>query len=146
MGKRVSKKLKGFTLAEAMIATVLLGLAAAGLLMPFTSGMRVRNEGIRMTIAARLGADLTERIVATAFDEVIAQWDGYSEGQGQVKDSRGVVYSGAEYAKYSRQVSCEDVYVAQESGSFDPEFILVRVFVYYDSREMAVIDRLVANE
>lgn len=36
---------RGFTLAEAMMATVVLGFAAAGVLVPFVSGASVRAEG-----------------------------------------------------------------------------------------------------
>ena len=38
---------RGFTLAEAMLATVVLGIAAAGILLPFTSGATVQAEGMR---------------------------------------------------------------------------------------------------
>jgi len=60
---------RGFTLAEAMMAVVVLGIAAASLLLPFVSGAAVRAEGINRTLAARLASDLMEEIVNTPFDQ-----------------------------------------------------------------------------
>ncbi len=87
------KDRKGFTLAEAMIATVVLGIAAAGVLLPFTSGAAVRAEGTRMTLAAKLAGDLMEEIVNTPFVQIITGYDGYTEPQGQVKDASGIVFT-----------------------------------------------------
>ena len=49
---------KGFSLAEAVMAVVVLGIAAAGILLPFTSGAAVQAEGVHRTLAAKLAADL----------------------------------------------------------------------------------------
>ena len=43
--------MRGFTLAEAMIAVMVLGIAAASVLLPFVSGAAVRAEGINRTLA-----------------------------------------------------------------------------------------------
>ena len=136
---------RGFTLAEAMMATVVLGIAAAGVLLPFTSGAAVRAEGMRRTLAAKLAGDLMERIVNTPFEDVVNTYDGYSEAQGQVKDVCGVVFTGSNYAKFSRDVSCSYVYMPQESGVTEPEFIRVTVRVYFSGREIVSISRLVGE-
>ena len=135
---------RGFTLAEAMMATVVLGIAAAGVLLPFTSGATLRAEGMRRTLAAKLAGDLMEKIVSTPFEDVADTYDGYSEAQGQVKDVYGVVFTGSNYAKFSRDVSCAYVYVPQESGTV-PKFIRVTVRVYYSGREVVSINRLVGE-
>ncbi len=87
------KHRKGFTLAEAMIATVVLGIAAAGVLLPFMNGAVVRAEGTRRTLAAKIAGDLMEEIVNTPFEQIIAGYDGYAEPQGQVKDASGIVFT-----------------------------------------------------
>lgn len=61
---------RGFTLAEAIMATIVLGIAATGVLLPFASGAKVRAEGVRMTMAANLASDLIEKIINTSFDEI----------------------------------------------------------------------------
>ena len=127
------------------MATVVLGMAAAGVLLPFASGAAVRAEGMRRTLAARLASDLVEQIVNTPFDQIVATYDGYSEPQGQLKDATGTVFSDLNYANFSRDVSCEYVYVPQESGVTAPNFIRVTVRMYYRGRQIVSIIRLVAS-
>jgi len=128
-----------------MIAVVMLGFAAAGVLLPFASGAAVRAEGMRRTLAAKLAADLTEQIINTPFEQIVDNFDGYAESQGQLKNSSGAIFTNPSYAKFSRTASCQDVYVPQESGEAQPEFIRTTVRVYYDSRQMAAISRLVTK-
>ena len=136
---------KGFTLAEAMLATVLLSIAAAGILMPFVAGASARAEGQRLTLGARLAEDLIERIVATDFDSIISNYGVYSEAQGQIKDMTGAVFTDSVYKQYSREASCVYVYVGTESGTDDPIFIRATVKVYYQGREVASVSRLIAE-
>ncbi len=145
MRKLSCKNCKGFSLAEAMIATVVLGIAATGILLPFTSGMSVRAEGMRRTLAAKLAGDLMEEIIKTPFDEIISSYDGYAEPQGQVKDAADVVFTDSNYANFSRDSSCAYFYVLQESETTESIFIRATVRVYYSGREIAIIDRLIAK-
>jgi Tfp pilus assembly protein PilV len=116
--------LPGFTLAEAMLATVVLAIAAAGVLLPFTSGAKVRTEGIRRTLAANLASDLMEEIIDKQFDEI----DDFVD-EHQDEDTM--------YAGFTR------------GASLDPNvkdyFELVTVWVKYNGREMAVINRLISK-
>ncbi len=137
------KNAKAFTLAEAMMATVVLGIAAAGVLLPFTSGAAVRTEGMRRTLGAKLASDLMQEIVNTPFNQIVADYGAFSEAQGQVKDAGGVVFTDSNYAMISRDSTCDYVYVPQESGTGVAKFILVTVRVYYSGKEIAVINRLV---
>jgi len=136
---------KGLTLAEAMLAMVILGIASAGVLLPFASGAKVRREGIHRTLGAKLGADLLEEIINTPFDEIISGYNGYTEAQGQVKDANGVVFTDSNYATFSRDVICEEVYVPQESGSGEAKFIRVSVRVFYKGEETTNISRLISE-
>jgi len=136
---------RGFTLAEAMLATVILGIAAAGVLLPFTAGASVRAEGTRRTLGAKLASDLMEQIVNTPFEDIVNNYDGYSEAQGQVKDAGGTVFTSSNYAKFSRDVSCQYVYMPQESGAVAPKFIRVTIRVYYSGKEIVGINRLVGR-
>jgi prepilin-type N-terminal cleavage/methylation domain-containing protein len=145
MKKTSNRNRKGFSLAEAMIATVVLGVAAAGVLLPFTSGAAVRAEGMRRTLGARLASDLMEEIIRTPFEDIVAGYDGYAEAKGQVKDAAGVVFSDSNYINFSRDASCEYVYVPQEDEDEEAKFILATVRVYYSGREIAVINRLISR-
>lgn len=143
--KNYSKKQKGFTLAEAMMAMVVLGIAAAGVLLPFTSGAAVQAEGIRRTLGAKLASDLMQQIVNTPFSQIVTSYNNYSENEGQVKNVDGVVFTDSNYAKLSRKSVCDYVYVSQESGTGASKFILVTVQVYYSGKEIAIVRKLVSE-
>jgi prepilin-type N-terminal cleavage/methylation domain-containing protein len=138
-------KRRGFTLAEAMIAVVVLSIAAAGVLLPFSSGAAVRADGMRRTLSAKLASDLIEKIINTPFDQIVDTYDGYSEPQGQVKDASGTVFTDSNYINFSRSVSCEYVYVPQESRTTSPIYILITVQVRYNGKQMASISRLISE-
>jgi Tfp pilus assembly protein PilV len=141
-------KYRGFSLAEAVIATVVLGIAAAGVLLPFTSGVSVRAEGERRTLAAKLASDLMEEIISDHFngiDNIVTKYN-YSEPQGQVKtDADEAVFTDLNYSKFSRVVTCAEVYVPQESSTGEKKFILATVRVYYNGGEIAIINRLISK-
>ena len=143
--RQCNAKQSGFTLAEAMLATVVLGIAAAGILLPFTSGATVQAEGMRRTLGVKLASDLMQEIVNTPFDQIIAGYGAYSEAEGQIKDAGGVVFTDLNYARFSRNSVCNYVYVPQESGIGVSKFILVTVRVFYSGKEIAVINRLVSE-
>lgn len=135
---------RGFTLAESVMALTVLGIAAAGVLLPFAGGARVRAEGNRRTLGVKLAGDLMEEIVNTSFDQIVALYN-YSEPQGQVRDADGQVFADSSYANFGRDVSCEYVYVPQESGAGDPGFIRATVRVSYSGMAMATVNRLVSK-
>jgi len=126
------------------MATVVLGIAAAGVLLPFADGAKIRAEGTRRTLGAKLAGDLMEQIVNTPFEQ-IDKYNGYSEPQGQVKDSAGIVFTGPTYANFSRDASCDYVYVPQQSGAGQANFIRVTVRVHYSGRPIAIINRLISK-
>ena len=127
------------------MATVVLGIAATGVLLPFTSGAAVRAEGMRRTLSAKLASDLMQEIVNTPFNQIVAGYGAFSEAQGQVKNAGGVVFTDSNYAMFSRNSICDYVYVPQESGTGVTKYILVTVRVYYSGKEIAIINRLVSE-
>ena len=133
----------GFTLAEAMMATVVLAIAAAGVLLPFTSGAGLRAEGNRRTLGVKLAGDKMEQIIHMTFDEI----DGFTEsqGEGEVTDVAGDVFTDPAYAKFSREVICEPAYVPHQSEDGQYNFILVTITVRWNGKDIATIKRLVAE-
>ena len=135
----------GFTLAEATVAMVVLGMAAAGVLLPFANGASVQAEGLHRSLAAALANNLLERIVTTPFDQIVGRYN-YTEPQGQVKDASGTTFTDPMYANYSREVTCQKVYVPQQSGPPIPaNFILASVRVYYRGEQIAGVHRLISQ-
>lgn len=126
------------------MATVILSIAASGVLLPFASGASVRAEGMHRTLGAKLASDLIEEIVTTPFDQIVPNYN-YSESQGQVKDAAGVIFTDSNYAKFGRDVSCSEVNVSQESGNSEIKFILVTVQVSYDGNQIVLVNRLISR-
>jgi len=160
---------QGFTLVEAMMAVVVLGIAAASVLLPFVSGAAVRAEGINRTLAARLASDLMEQILRLPFHDPqdtnytpgpdagetgpanfdnIDDFHDYNELQGQVKDAAGAVFTDPMYINFSRNVECEYHAMSPQPvpGSIEEcNFISVTVHVNYSGKQMATIIRLVSE-
>lgn len=152
-----------------MIATALLGIAAAGVILPFSSGAAVQAEGTRRTLAAKLASDLLEQIIHKPFHDPdgssyyynagpdagetavedfdnIDDFHGYAESQGQVKDATWTVFSDTNYSRFSRDVSCAYVYAPPQAGTVPANFIRVTVRVYSNGDEIAVENRLVSRQ
>ena len=129
------------------MATVVLGIAAAGVLLPFISGASVRAEGVRRTLAAKLTSDLMEEIISTEFDQIIDKYGTHNESQGHiVKDfDTAAEFTDSMYANFSRDATCEYVYVPQESETGEARFIRATVRVYYKGGEIAIINRLIGE-
>jgi hypothetical protein len=135
----------GFTLAEAMMAVVVLGIASAGVLLPFSSGAMIQAEGIHWTLGAELASDLMEQVINTPFAQIVVKYGNYSEPAGQVKDATGVVFTDAGYARFSRSACCQYVYLAQEQGTTAAVFIRATVSVSYNGKSTAIIERLISK-
>ena len=120
------------------MATVILGFAAAGVLLPFASGAKLRAEGMHRTLGVKLASDLMEEIVNTEFSQIIGNFN-YSESQGEVTDAAGDVFTDSNYANFSRAVTCNYEYI----GGI--EFILATVQVYYSGNEIAAVNRLISQ-
>ncbi len=127
------------------MALVLLGIAAAGVLLPFGGGAAIQAEGWHKTLAAKLANDLLEQVVATPFDQTVTTWNGYTEPQGQVKDANNVAFADPMYAAFSRRVSCDYVRVLPQQWFSPVCFVVASVEVCYQGRPVAVLDRLISK-
>lgn len=169
--RHCGRRQQGFTLAEAMIAVVVLSIAAAGVLLPFSSGAVVRAEGLRRTLGARLASDLIEQIISRPFHDPdgseydynpgseagettseqfdnIDDFHDYLEPQGQLKGADGTLFTDPAYTNFSRYATCEYVTVPQQPLQSEPEkcnFVLVTVQVYYSGKLIANVQRLVSE-
>ena len=135
---------RAFTLAEAMIALVILSLATASLILPFASSAAVEQQGCKQTIASKLACDLIEQILADPnnFSQIAADYDNYAETQGQVKDANGIIFSGLMYADLSRNSDCNYVYMPQQTNFGTPNFLKITVKVYQNGLKLSEVTRL----
>lgn len=136
---------KGFSLVEAMLATVVLGIASAGILLPFSSGAGMQAEGAHQTLGAKLASDLMEKIVSTPYENVIESYGSFNEAKGQIRDINGAIFADPMYSNFSRSASCAYAYTVQESGTGTSKYILATVRVFYNDCQIAMIKRLITK-
>ena len=145
MTRLCNTKMKGFTLAEAMIAIVVLGIAASGILLPYTSGAAARQDGVNRTLAIKLASDLMEDIVSRPYNQIIPIYGNLIEAKGNMVDGWGTALSGPAYSKFSRQAHCIYIYTPQESGSVPAKMIRAEVQVNYDGTKIVLLERLISR-
>ena len=123
---------------------VLIGIAAAGVLLPFASGAAVQAEGLHRTLAAVLANSMIEQIVATPFASLVTEYN-YTESQGQLKDTSGALLTDPLYAQFSREVACQYVHVPQQDSDTVANFALATVRVRYRGQPLVTITRLISQ-
>ena len=143
--KKNCHNLRGFTLAEAMMAMVVLAIAAGGVLLPFSSAASVHVEAARRTLAVHLASDLMEEMSAAGYDSIISTWFDYNENRGQIKKAlSNDEYSDEVYEHFSRQANCEIIKIGEEAKETELG-VMITVTVSFDGVQMAEISTLVSK-
>jgi prepilin-type N-terminal cleavage/methylation domain-containing protein len=157
-----------FTLIEALIASVILAIATAAAVMPFTCGAKSQDVEGRQCLAVSLAKDLMEEILRRPFVEpgdtapepmarfgpdagetlrsnysAIDDYNGYTEQAGQIVDPAGQVITDAAATGLSRQVTISYVYVTGQNVTAPPSFMSVTVEVRYNGLPAVTLTRLV---
>ena len=129
---------KAFTLAEALIAMVILAMAASGAILPFSSGAAVQAEGARRTLAAKLAADRLEEMINSDFD-MLWIYDGDYQPEGFITDGNGAFFTDPAYAKFARISTCMPASVGNVNLMWST------VYIYYDGTEMLRLSTLIGQ-
>ncbi|HSV27271.1 MAG TPA: prepilin-type N-terminal cleavage/methylation domain-containing protein [Sedimentisphaerales bacterium] len=135
----------GFTLIEALLAVVLLGMAASSILLPFTAGAILRKEGAARTLASNLASEQMEKISRTPFAEIVSTWNGHSEAGSELTDGQNNLLSGVIYSSFTRTTRCVYVQASQQTGLMQPSLIHVTVEVTYRGAPLVTLNRLLSE-
>lgn len=148
----------GFTLIEALLASVILTLVVGAILMPFTAGAQNAVQNAREVLAANLAQELMEEILSKSFNDPDGtnagetnrmKWDdmrdynNFSESQGNIKNLNGEIFTDPLASNMSRTAKVESVYVAGQDTSNPPTFLRITVEVRYKGQVIKRISRLV---
>lgn len=152
------------------MASVILAIAVAAAIMPFTCGARSQDVESRQSLAVSLAQDLIEEILLKPFEEpgdgdqlpepessfgpegsetlrssfsAIDDYNGYTELAGQIVDPAGQVIADAAAAGLSRHVTVSYVYVTGQLVTDPPSFMRVAVEVRYNGLPIVKMTRLV---
>lgn len=158
---------RGFTLAEALLATTVLAIVGATATLPFVAGMQNIQEAAKLDRAVSLGQALMEEIMARPFDVVtttaspstpalgtldrskyftILQFNGYSEDGVQPLNFDGTVINDPLYAGYKRVVSVAAISYPGQDPVDTGNLVHVQVQVFLNKLMIVRLDRLAARE
>ena len=152
----------GFTLIEALLASVVLAMVVGAVIMPFSTGAANTAQNARSTLAVHLAQDLMEEILAKPFSDPdgseagetgrsswddMDDYDGYSEATGAIAGFDGVTVNDPSAVALTRSATVESVYVAGQDQSEQPTFLRVTVDVRYHGEKVVTLSKLAyANE
>lgn len=133
---RQVRKTNGFTLLEVLVAMMLLGIAAAGVGLPFATAAGVQREASVQLTAARLASDKLEQIRTAGYDSAVDS----TEAAGLVKKADGALFTDVFYADFGRTVTCQ----AATVGGVEMKWVTAAVS--WDGREITRLSTLMGPE
>jgi hypothetical protein len=120
---------------------VVLSVAAAGVILPFSAGAAMNMEGSRRALAAKLASDYLEEIenckYAYSYDDIVPYYNNYFQSEGTVTDAEWNTLTDDAYRRFSRVATCEEVNIGG---------LLVTAIIYYDGKEMLRMSRLIGPD
>ena len=166
--RKVARRLlKGFTLAEALLACVILAMVSAAVVVPFAAGARHEQVGARQTIALSLAEDLMEEILAKPFkdpDDPDSQnlgpdagetagdrstfdnmddYYGYIEQPGAIQPAMTTHATDPLARDLSRLAKVGYLHLPGQNPSDPPNTCQIAVYVLWNGRELVRLTRLV---
>jgi len=152
----------GFTLIEALIATVILAMTVSVVAVSFSSGAKSELDDARRTLAANLAQEMMEEILSKPFNDPdgpsnvgpepgetgrqdfdnIDDYDGYSENVTAPGASSNASLTAQAATGLSRNVSARYVYVQGQDTKQPATFMRLTVEVKYRDQPLAAFFRL----
>jgi len=163
--RRTGGHRQGFTLAEGLLASTVLAVAAGAMLLPFTVGARNNTVVVRQAVAVSLAEALLEEILVKPFYDPdgpsnpgpepgesgrdrfdnIDDYHDYTEAAGQLCDTTGSPITGASLAGYSRHATVNYLRLPGDPDDEDPTVVRVTVEVRRNGALVHRLSRLVGR-
>jgi prepilin-type N-terminal cleavage/methylation domain-containing protein len=160
---------RGFTLAEALIATSVLAIVSATAALPFAAGMQQTNEAAKLEEAVALGQAMMEEILARSFFQPgnrvaspgpdagetsrplfdnLDAFDGYAESDHVLRDSQNAAVTNASTSGFWRQVSVQYVTLPalNQAATDINSLVHIQVKVFYNDALLVTLDRIASRE
>ncbi|HUU57986.1 MAG TPA: hypothetical protein VMZ50_00470 [Phycisphaerae bacterium] len=157
-----TRSCSGITLLEGLLASVVLAAATTTVIWPFVAARQNEQIAARQTLACCLAQELLEEILAKPFEDPdgasdpgpdagegsraafdnIDDYQGYSEGPGQIVCFDGEGAGDLTAEGLSRSATATYVYVGGQDTTEEPTFILITVQVSYRGDSIVTLKRL----
>ena len=158
----------GFTLAEALLASVVMATVATSCMLPLLASAQQVQESERIKYATELGQALMEEISARAVSDArvsgtvlgpgpgetsrkaycnVDAFHGLSETtDGVLRDYEGAAVAGSALSGFTRSATVQYVNYAGQAVGDTGSFVLITVNVFHGSRPLATFTRLMTVE
>lgn len=167
LSRRRGPGLGGFTLAEALVASLVMAIVAASATLPLVAGEQQRQEADKLKYAVQIGqalmAEVLARPLATAAvaDKVLGPsgletsrkaylnvdaFHGYQESDRVVKSYDGNAIADSSVSGFWRSVSVQFVTFSGQVVGDNYSLALVQVDVYHGSTRLVRFSRVVSVE
>ena len=154
-----------FTLAESLLASIILAMIVSSMVMPFVAGAQNDQANARQALAVALAEDLMEEILGRPFDDPdgtgsvlgvdagevsadrttfdnVDDYDGHNEVAGDIVPSQQVEVSDPLAASLSRHVTIEYVQLPGQGVVIPPDACRITVRVRYGGGDLVTLTRL----
>ena len=158
---------RGFTLAEALLASTILAIVGATTTLPFVAGVQRTNEAARLEQAVSLGQAMMEEVLARPFFEPgmrtpapgpgpgetsrdkfdnLDDFHGFTESATGLKDYRNVAITDTSCAGLWRDVTVTYVTFPNQAASDTNSYVSIRVRVMDGNAPLVTLNRIVSRE
>lgn len=154
----MKKRHRGLTLLECLLASAVLAVMGAAVIVPFSVGAQAAAQDARTTLGVALAQDMMEEIISRSFKDPngtqagesgrstwddMRDYDQFFENEGNIYASDGTPVIDPMATYLSRRASVQAVYVSGQSHGLPPSFLSVTVCVYYHGDQLIKLTRLV---
>jgi len=156
---------KGFTLVEAMMALVVLGLAVAAILTPITAAVDQKDRAAKQMVAVLLAEQTIEeclsRTVWCSNDPIVlghdagkttraaynekSDYHNLNESASQLGTVYGSALAASTFPNLKRKTWMQTLYLSGEYTGYSPDFVMLTVRVYDGDEELVTLRRLINN-
>jgi prepilin-type N-terminal cleavage/methylation domain-containing protein len=162
-----TKHTRAFTLVEAMVALVILGVAVAAILTPINVAIQQKTRAMKQTLAVLLAEQLIEECVSKSTWSYDAEWPTLGPSAGEtwrnVYDERSDYHNVTETAdkfgtvkgprlaaadfppNMTRRMWAQYLYLPGERDFYTYDVMMLTVRVYDGNEELVTLRRLITN-
>jgi Tfp pilus assembly protein PilV len=133
------RRQSGFSLLEAMMASVLLAAATAGVLLPIVAAANAQTDAQRRVIASRLASDVVEWLVAQGYQDVLTLYP--DPAQSYTYTFAPEDYSDSVYQDFTCRINVRTVSVQTNA-----EVLLVSVGAYYKDMMVVTVKTMLGKD
>ena len=134
---------RGFSLLEALIASVVLGMTVLAVCSAVAAGQKTSIEGQKLILGAMVSGDLLSELSSLPYDQ-LDKLDGTTQGVGAMRTLDGVAYPQT-YWMVGRRLSVQEQIVSYPDIGVSIRGVRLVVTAFDDERDLLSVERFIAE-